>query len=1103
MGRIFRQSPTGVLVVLLTSSLAWAQATAQLSGRVTDESGAALPGATITVTQTNTAFTRTVVTDGTGTYVLPNLPIGPYRLEVSLQGFRSYVQTGIVLQVDATPTINAVLALGAVEESVTVEAAVPLVDTVSAGLSAVVQNEEVMALPLNGRNVADLIALAGGAVQTGTAATRAMPGGVAYSVAGGQQYGVAYQLDGAMHNNPQDNLNLPFPFPDALQEFSVSTSGLSANQGMHAGASVSAVTKSGTNRFAGNVFEFVRDKRFNATSPFAALKPDGKRQDDGLLRNQFGGTFGGPMVRDRMFFFGAYQGTTLRLTPASNIAYVPTAAILAGDFTALASPACNSGRQVSLRTPFVNNRVDPALFSKAAVNVAGRLPAASPDPCGKITYSDSDDQNAWQSVGRVDYQSSTNHSIFGRYMVTVSKEDPAYRVTGNILNTSNPGGDKTAQSLALGDTRVFGSNTVYSLRVAFNRTAITRSQEPFFDATDLGIDFFAYKPKEMVLAVTDGFSIGGGTSTTAKYDTNSYQLNQDLTLVRGSHQLALGANVAYWKSLQTSHQRSGGNWSFDGSITGLGLADFMLGRLAQLEHGGPGGANMTQLYTGLFAQDAWRATSRVTVNAGLRWEPFFGQQLIRGEVSNFSLDNFRNGVESKVFLNAPAGFTYPGDAGFPDGTSGINRQWWNFSPRVGVAWDVTGDGRTAVRSSYSLAYDFPIGEYHTINVTSPPFGNRVLLANPPGGFDNPYGHVGGNPHPIVTSPTTVYPIDGIFGVLDPDINSPRVQTWNVSIERQLGETWSASAAYLGSYSDRLWGLKALNPGVFMGTGPCTLNTYTGPRAFPVCTTGATLSFRRELFLENPQEGQFIGALDGHTDVGTQNYRGLKVSFRRRATNGLSINGNYTLGRCWGVPTVTGFSQISQGYNKPDDPGYDSGHCAQDRTHLSNITVGYVTPQLSNPALRAVASDWRLSGVLSARSGQWLNIVVSGDPAGTGIHRQATGQRPNRVSDDVYGQQTLAQSLNPAAFAVPAPGTYGNEIHRNVQGPGFWEINLAVSRLLRFAETKNLELRMEAFNLLNNFNWGDPQVNFSSPLFGRITSQAGDPRVVQFSVKYGF
>jgi hypothetical protein len=298
-------------------------------------------------------------------------------------------------------------------------------------------------------------------------------------------------------------------------------------------------------------------------------------------------------------------------------------------------------------------------------------------------------------------------------------------------------------------------------------------------------------------------------------------------MVRGRHQLAIGANVAYWKSLQSSNARSGGDWTFDGSATGLGLADFLTGRLQELEHGGPSGANMTQLYIGAYAQDAWRMSDRVTINAGLRWEPFFGQNLINGDIANFIPTNFSNGVRSGVYLNAPVGFVYPGDPGFPSGNSGLNKQWLNFSPRIGAAWDVTGDGRTAIRSSYSLAYDFPTGEYHLINATSPPFGNRLLIGNPPGGFDDPYGHLGGDPHPIRTSPTTVFPPNGTFGVVDPDINSPRVQSWNFTIEHQLGSVWSVSGSYLGSYSDRLWGLQALNPAVFMGTGPCTLKHAYG------------------------------------------------------------------------------------------------------------------------------------------------------------------------------------------------------------------------------------------------------------------------------------
>ena len=296
------------LLLLTTCARSWAQlATAQMNGRVTDESGAVLPGVTITATQIDTGATRTVVTDASGAYALPNLPTGPYRLEAMLSGFRTYVQTGIVLQVAGAPVIAIVLALGNLEETVTVDAAAPLVDVKSAGIGTVVENERIVELPLQGRQVTDLILLAGAAVQTGQPNTRSFQGGVNIAVAGGQGFGVAYLLDGAMHNNPSTAAGLPLPFPDALQEFRLATSGLSADNGIHSGASVNAVTKSGTNRFHGNGFEFYRDRRFNATNAFAPIGPDGRRLDDGLHRNQFGGTLGGPIIPNRLFFFGGYQ----------------------------------------------------------------------------------------------------------------------------------------------------------------------------------------------------------------------------------------------------------------------------------------------------------------------------------------------------------------------------------------------------------------------------------------------------------------------------------------------------------------------------------------------------------------------------------------------------------------------------------------------------------------------------------------------------------------------------------------------------------------------------------------------------------------------------
>ena len=279
------------------------------------------------------------------------------------------MQTGIVLQVAASPTINVSLALGGLEESVTVEAAAPIVDVRSAGVSEVVENERILELPLQGREVTSLLVLVGAAVNTGSPNSRSFRGGVNVAVAGGLPFGVAYVLDGAMHNDPQNNANLPLPFPDALQEFRVATTGLNAQYGMHSGAAVNGITKSGSNRFTGTVFEFLRDNRFNATNPFARVGPDGKRLDDGLKRNQWGGTAGGPIMRDRLFFFGAYQGTNVRQTPSSNIAFVPTEAMLRGDFTAYASAACNGGTPVTLRAPFVNNAINPALFSPAAVNL--------------------------------------------------------------------------------------------------------------------------------------------------------------------------------------------------------------------------------------------------------------------------------------------------------------------------------------------------------------------------------------------------------------------------------------------------------------------------------------------------------------------------------------------------------------------------------------------------------------------------------------------------------------------------------------------------------------------------------------------------------------
>jgi hypothetical protein len=316
------------------------------------------------------------------------------------------------------------------------------------------------------------------------------------------------------------------------------------------------------------------------------------------------------------------------------------------------------------------------------------------------------------------------------------------------------------------------------------------------------------------------------------------------------------------------------------------------------------------------------------------------------------------------------------------------------------------------------------------------------------------------------------------------------------VERELLPGWQVAASYIGTYTDRMWGSVALNPGVFLGLGPCTLNGVS----FSVCTTTANLEQRRALRLENPAFGSALAYVSEYTDVGEKTYHGLKLSFRRRAADAVSLTGNYTLSRCQTDTEVTGgFTQFNSSYTDPTDPTYDRGNCTSNRTHIANVTVGYTTPQLTNTAARMLASDWRISGMLEARSGSWLTVTTTADRMFSGI----PGQRVDQVSDEVYADKTLDNYLNRDAFALQAIGTLGSHKRNSIVGPGFWQVNLALARLLRLRAAQTLELRVEAFNLFNNFNWGNPVTNFNAGTFGRITSAAGDPRIMQFAVKYGF
>jgi hypothetical protein len=1110
MNRIVFTMLSGMLVLTLTCNNAWAQATAQISGTARDQSGAVLPGVEIKVTQTETGIARDTITNETGSYVLPNLAIGPYRLEASLPGFRTFAQTGIVLQVNSSPAVNVVLEVGQVSETIEVSANAALVETRSSGVGTVVENASILELPLNGRAVVELISLAGAATP---APALSGSGGrdpfakVNVSVAGGLSSGLSYALDGAYHNNPYTSGYMSLPFPDALQEFKVETGATGAHNGGKSSGTVNMVTKSGTNDIHGNLFEFVRNGAFNARNAFADER-------DTIKRNQFGGTIGGPIARNKLFFFAGYQGSTVREAPPEVLAFLPTAAMRAGDFTAFTSPACNGGRQITLRAPFVNNRIDPSQFSRPAVLYANKLPTPS-DPCGRYTYTVPGREDGKQAIGRIDYQRSSSHSIFGRYMVDKILIPAPYDIDQNILNSEEPSSKGLAQAFTLGDTYLFGANVVNAFRLTANRHAAAKDHAAYesngLGPADLGINTFSYEPNRAYTSITGG--LNSATGALAPDGSNNwgptrgavFGLNDDLSVLRGNHQFAFGAQATLWQSNSYSNAQGATQYSFNGQTTGLGFADFYLGRVSEFQASTTSDQNKQQKYFGLYGSDTWKVTPKITLSAGVRWEPYFPILNLDGGAINFDVQKFRQGIKSTRFINSPPGVSYEGDPGFP-GSAGLYKKWWNFSPRVGLAWDVNGDGRTSIRVSGGTFYDTPSALFMQGLINGSPTGTpRVIRSDV--NFADPWaGYPGGNPFPLGHGTGLprdfAWPRYASIDAMDFDTPNMQVAQWTLSVQKQLGTNWLFTANYLGNTTTHLWSLKQTNPSVFLGLGPCTLNGIS----HPVCSTTANRNERRRLRLENPVPGEQIGFVSTIDSGGKASYNGLVLSVQRRAARGLTINGNYTWSRCISDPfsysSHGGFS--GEGWTSPDDRRFDRGNCttgvggATDRRHLFNMSALVETPQFSNRALRIVGSGWRVSPIFKILSGEFLSITTSQDRALNSI----TQQRVNQVLGDPYGDKSIKNYLNPRAFALPDLGTLGNSGRGAIEGPGSWQFDMALSRSFQLKEAQKLEFRAEAFNVTNSFRMKNPTTNFNSNIFGQITT-AQDPRIMQFALKYFF
>ncbi|HJT88805.1 MAG TPA: carboxypeptidase regulatory-like domain-containing protein [Bryobacteraceae bacterium] len=1098
----------------LAGGCLWGQAitTAQIQGTVTDATGLAVAGAEVRATQTGTGAVRTTTSGADGGYVLTNLPVGPYRLEVSKQGFTKFVQTGIVLQVNSNPKIDAALKVGAVSETVEVQANAAMVETQSNGVGQVVDQQRVVDLPLNGRNVTDLITLTGGASTPTQGGRSSYPSSAAVSITGGGIGTVAYMLDGGTNNDPLSNQNLPLPFPDALQEFKVETSSLPAQYGYHSAGAVNAVTKSGTNEVHGDAFEFVRNYLFNARNSFQPVR-------DTLKRNQFGGTLGGPIVKDKLFFFLGYQDTIVRSTPAATVAFVPTPAMLAGDFSAVAGPPC---RATPLVLPaslgFVNNRISPSAFSPVALSLAKYLPTTS-NPCGQITYATPASFTENQGLAKVDYQLTTKNSLFGRYFVT-HLEQPAGSPSGNILVQSIGGASDNVFNATLGDTYLIKPNMVSSFRLMANRSSNTNVYNSYFGLPDLGVSGVYQLPASQFGKYLGGWTVGGSGgaggfnigTTPSSQPYLTWQASEDVSLTHGAHQISFGVLFINLKATAINYLASNGNFSFNGQFSGIPNADFLLGMASSFQQAGPAYSDQHQNIFGTYIQDSWKVSRRITINAGIRWDPFFAHTNPYNETETFSLANFANGVVSTKFPNAPAGLVFGGDPQLPNNQYS-NNKLANFSPRVGIVLDPKGDGRMTIRAGYGIFYDFPSFAFDQFGF-SPPWGANLTVPNPPS-LTNPWANfAGGNPFPLQPPQNFVFPQGNAqltYGY-PLDLKPTYIEQYNLSIEKQLGSNWMVSASYVGNVTRHLWLNNPVNQSQFLGIGPCTIagKSYTQAQ----CDSPATTSQRRRLNFVNPTWGPYYGETEVLDVGGNGSYNGLILSLQHRFGRNFTSTTNYTWSHCisdFYTPALGLFLYSETQYN---NRAADRGPCQYaDRRQVFNQTLVVTSPKYGSHFVQAVAGNWNLSVSALAETGPPLNVTTVLDQA---LNSNGLVQRANQVLPDPYvANPGPAGWLNPKAFSLPALGTYGNLGAGAIRGPGAFVLNMALWRAFPITEHQRIEIRGEAFNLPNWTNPYNPVTTLVSPNFGQIVSAApgglgalilstpNDPRILQFAVKYIF
>ncbi|HEY2018578.1 MAG TPA: carboxypeptidase regulatory-like domain-containing protein [Bryobacteraceae bacterium] len=1050
-----------IVLCLIAAPLGAQVSTAGIFGTVTDRTGAVVPGAEVVVLNTDTNFTRTAKSGAAGDYSVTALPLGPYKVEATVQGFKKYEQTGIVLDVSRNARVDVTLELGTMTEVMSVTSDAPLVNVANAQVGRTVTNLEIIQMPLVNRDLYSLLNLTPGVEMNNTANTVGFRQ-TTVSINGSGDGGtgsVAYYLDGGSNMTGLRNTGNATPNPDTVEEFRVITNSYSAEFGRFTAGVVDVVTKSGTNSPHGSLFEFLRNDKLNANGWGVLSRPPQRR-------NQFGGAGGGPIRRDKLFVFGSYSGLRQRAQDVLNGAIVPTPAERSGDFSASAKKPSYAG--------IVNGVIPASALDPAAMKIVNSyIPALSNVTGGKWQGivprpTDSDDVNF-----KLDYVASSRHQVTGSYFYTKGFE---FQPAGGNIAWSQQDYTWKQQNFNAGDTWTIGPTAVNQFRATYVRNFGGRLNLPDLSLADLGSKFTIQGPKTLPQITVSGFVTLSEAIQGPIAGSNYYGLRDSLTLMRGRHSIKMGADASLEKFIQDTSLNNYGVWTFDGKKTGNALADFMMGLPATFKQDTPCTKIDNDWYSGLFVQDDYRIHPRFTLNMGMRYEiPTSMTDPLNRKIT------YAPGVQSTVAPNAPLGLLFPGDPGVSRGIINPSRKM--FAPRLGLAWDPFGDGKTSIRAAAGFFYGSISSNNMNMTTDYQPFSARQTFANVKT-LSDPYGNMaGGSPFPIsydAKNPRfALLPAD--VSTLAQNFHFPYTYQLNFSIQRQLRNDISVSASYVGALTHHL--------------------PFTVDKNYPIWNPAATTT---NLPQRRPYLPGTLGIIYYEDGIINSDYHGLQTSFQKRMSHGFTLQAYYVFSKSMeGAQTQN--SQPTGGAEDFRNLSLERARTNNDRRHTFSLSAVWQIDYLKGGHVlaRHVVNGWSLSVIATAKSGAPLTCTTGQD---NNVDGSSTDRcdlvgnpylDPNRSRSDVSNDW-----FNTAAFKPPAAGADGNSSRNLLDGPGQKLVDAALFRQFRLRENMKLEFRAELTNALNIVNLSSPTMNYNSANFATINS-ARDMRQAQMGLRLAF